>query len=710
LVDIISSHKPKAIALDVSFVGKSGYGEADDAALLKSLSAGAGRIVLASYIGTDGIVVLPLEDFRNSGVETGFVNKIKDENSVVRSARALAVEDNSITYSSEVKSVCLYKDIPLKSLKIAGRKIILGPMHIRLNLDGTFPIKYDAKPNNFDVIPVSDIFAGNFNSSLIKGRLVMIGMTAEVFHDIYLTPLGYMPGVFISAATIDNILSENIAYKLNAAYAFIFLTAVSLLSAYSGLIYPFIISFIIAGLASCGSYAAAILAFRENIAADAFGAIMLIYANLLIARSYLYMKSHLEKMRLLNLLTADEKTGLYNIYYLVMKLQRLLEAAKDKRDYPVLALLGFIGKEKALPAADNETQKDILKGIVSIIKEKARFLNAVIAYTGDFEFGIALPRYKRERFEQWLNALYQRIDGLELISSKENQRYKLAPFIGACYGAELEAGSAKLMIYACQQALAKAKAAADKKISFFDPKEQRLGVAGEKDKIGETEARLIDFIIEDLKQKNREFGEKISKLNQQVLDLKGSYLTVISSLVKALEEKDVYTAGHSKRVADYSMALADKISMDESLKQTLMKAALLHDIGKIGMPDAVLHKKGELSEDDKNIIKKHEIDSVRILEPAAFLKDTLPMILHHHEHFDGSGYPHGLAGERIPLGARIIAITDTFDAMTSGRGYNRPLNTDEVVAALRQIAGKQLDPALVEKFIEVIKTPSASHS
>jgi putative nucleotidyltransferase with HDIG domain len=265
------------------------------------------------------------------------------------------------------------------------------------------------------------------------------------------------------------------------------------------------------------------------------------------------------------------------------------------------------------------------------------------------------------------------------------------------------------MMYAAQEALTKAKSATDKKVSFFDSTQQRLGGVDEKSELGETETRLIDFIIEDLKQKNTEFSEKIGQLNQQVADLKGSYLTVISSLVKALEEKDIYTAGHSERVADYSMSLADKINMDEPSKQTLKKAALLHDIGKIGMPDAVLHKKGELNEEDKNAIKKHEVDSVRILEPVTFLKDTFPMILHHHEHFDGSGYPHGLTGGRIPLGARIIAIADTFDAMTSGRGYNRPLNTEEAVVALRKAAGTHLDPALVDKFIEVIKTPSKNN-
>ena len=212
----------------------------------------------------------------------------------------------------------------------------------------------------------------------------------------------------------------------------------------------------------------------------------------------------------------------------------------------------------------------------------------------------------------------------------------------------------------------------------------------------------MDIVIDELKEKNSKLKQELGSLGTRLDELKGAYITVISSLVKALEEKDMYTAGHSERVAGYSLMLADSIGMKKEEMQILKYASLLHDLGKIGIPDKILNKKGELTSEERDIINKHEIESVRILEPVKFFKECLPLILHHHERFDGKGYPHGLSAERIPLGARIIAIADTFDAMTSGRSYNQPLKTDQAVAVLKENAGTQFDPNLVKKFAEAL--------
>ncbi|MFH1645930.1 MAG: HD domain-containing phosphohydrolase, partial [Candidatus Omnitrophota bacterium] len=175
------------------------------------------------------------------------------------------------------------------------------------------------------------------------------------------------------------------------------------------------------------------------------------------------------------------------------------------------------------------------------------------------------------------------------------------------------------------------------------------------------------------------------------------------SLVKALEEKDVYTAGHSERVAKYAVDLCMRLNLPEAYIDTVKKAALLHDIGKIAIPDKVLRKKGELTAEEREQMNKHPLEAIRILEPASFLAETHPLILHHHEHYDGRGYPHGLSGERIPLGARIIAIADAYDAMTSGRTYNISKETKDALSTLQSVSGKHFDPNLLEKFIEMIK-------
>lgn len=710
LIDRICSYQPRVIAIDISFVGKSSHGQDDDRGLAEAIG-NAKNIVLASYIGEDGLPVEPVEYIREQAKAAGFVNKIKDEQSIVRSARAVIMQEGKFRYSFEVKAAALYKDIPLSDLKVSGRELTLGKDRLNLNWDGTLAIKYTEKPYNFHTISVSDIIKGDFNPALIKNRLVMVGLTAEALHDIYLTPLGFMPGVTLSANVVDNIIHKNILQKPPSLYTFIFLLIFSLFIACAGLRYPLTLSLLITTAIACILWFLAVFVFKPNIELDPFGIVIILYTSLGCSRFYLYIKSYIEKSKMLNLLITEQDSGLYNIYYLLLKLQQQLEITKDRRKLPALVLLGILdSKGKPLSNVDTETKKELVVSVASIIKEYTKPLNGLIAKTGDFEFGIMIPGYKRQYIDQHIDSIYQRMGNLKLLLSGGKKGFVITAAIGICHGSDLEEKSTELMVYAAHEALEEASGSTDKKIRKFDATKEKISSYERKKPLYATEGRLVDFVIEDLRQRNKQLLDKIERLNTHINDLKNSYLTVISSLVKALEEKDVYTAGHAERVASYSLALANKLKISDSYKETLREAALLHDIGKIGIPDNLLRKKGALNEEEREIIKRHEIESVKILEPATFLKDTIPLILHHHEHHDGSGYPHGLTGERIPLGSRIIAICDSFDAMTSGRGYNRPLNTEEAISALRKDAGKQFDPDLVEKFIGVIKESSSSSS
>jgi HD-GYP domain-containing protein (c-di-GMP phosphodiesterase class II) len=126
-------------------------------------------------------------------------------------------------------------------------------------------------------------------------------------------------------------------------------------------------------------------------------------------------------------------------------------------------------------------------------------------------------------------------------------------------------------------------------------------------------------------------------------------------------------------------------------------------LGKIGIPDGILHKKGKLNDDEFSIIKEHEVISAKILEPLEEFKDIIPDILHHHERFDGTGYPHGLAGTMIPLGARIISLADVFDALVTGRDYKNAFPIPDAVGEIEKNKGKQFDPALADAFIQTLK-------
>ena len=184
-------------------------------------------------------------------------------------------------------------------------------------------------------------------------------------------------------------------------------------------------------------------------------------------------------------------------------------------------------------------------------------------------------------------------------------------------------------------------------------------------------------------------------------ELEQFVINVVRSLVYAIEAKDIYTRGHSERVSQHCMNMAEELGLSEEEKRCLLWAAILHDTGKIGIPDSVLNKPGALNEEEFREIKMHPAKGYRILEPLKPVAKSLGGILHHHERYSGNGYPSGLKGEEIPLQARMIAVADTYDAVTSDRSYRPRKTHEEAIAILREIAGTQLDPHLVQAFLGI---------
>ncbi|HXZ94289.1 MAG TPA: diguanylate cyclase [Dehalococcoidia bacterium] len=187
------------------------------------------------------------------------------------------------------------------------------------------------------------------------------------------------------------------------------------------------------------------------------------------------------------------------------------------------------------------------------------------------------------------------------------------------------------------------------------------------------------------------------------IDTKPGSLGEVYDIASAVEAKDPYTYGHSKRVNIYAVALAEKIGLSSDEVSALSAAALLHDIGKVGIPEKVLNKKGKLTKEDWEAIKAHPKLGANIISNIPKLAPAVNSIMYHHERWDGSGYPEGLKGKQIPLEARILAVADSFEAMTSARPYRPALSLEEVITELRQGAGLQFDPKLIEVFINIVE-------
>jgi putative nucleotidyltransferase with HDIG domain len=182
--------------------------------------------------------------------------------------------------------------------------------------------------------------------------------------------------------------------------------------------------------------------------------------------------------------------------------------------------------------------------------------------------------------------------------------------------------------------------------------------------------------------------------------LQEAYLATVRSLAAAVDAKDSYTRGHSDHVAAYSTLIATRMGLSHEQKTALEMAAYLHDIGKIGIAEDILLKPGRLSGDEMEQMRHHPLIGANILKPVAFPWAIAPVVRHHHESWDGNGYPAGLAGEEIPLLARILTVADSYEAMTADRPYRQGMSANDALAELRSCAGAQFDPAVVEAFAE----------
>ncbi|WP_159431513.1 HD-GYP domain-containing protein [Caldanaerovirga acetigignens] len=187
------------------------------------------------------------------------------------------------------------------------------------------------------------------------------------------------------------------------------------------------------------------------------------------------------------------------------------------------------------------------------------------------------------------------------------------------------------------------------------------------------------------------------------MDMKKVYLETIQALASAIEAKDLYTKGHSERVAKLAVAIAEELKMDNDLISNLHYAALLHDIGKIGIPEPILNKPCKLSEEEFAKIKVHPELGANIVKKVDFLLQASFFIRYHHERLSGSGYPEGLKGEEIPLGAQIIAVADVFDALTTDRPYRGAMTVEEAICEIEQAAGVDFRPDVVSALKRVLE-------
>ncbi|MBI2264695.1 MAG: HD-GYP domain-containing protein, partial [Armatimonadetes bacterium] len=205
-----------------------------------------------------------------------------------------------------------------------------------------------------------------------------------------------------------------------------------------------------------------------------------------------------------------------------------------------------------------------------------------------------------------------------------------------------------------------------------------------------TQAALLGLSLSEYR-----FGTHVQFTSAQLGD---QYMSVVKNLAIVLDARDTFTFGRSERVAETSASIARHVGMEDTEVQKIHMAGLLHNVGEVGIREEILRKEGKLTPEEWAELKRHPHISAQILSPLAHLQDIIPAIRHHHERWDGKGYPNGLAGDQIPMGARILAIADTYEAMTSKRRFRESFSSRRAIEEIKKCAGTQFDPDLVTKI------------
>ncbi|MDC4203500.1 MAG: HD-GYP domain-containing protein [Candidatus Manganitrophus sp.] len=227
--------------------------------------------------------------------------------------------------------------------------------------------------------------------------------------------------------------------------------------------------------------------------------------------------------------------------------------------------------------------------------------------------------------------------------------------------------------------------------------------------------RDLKILLKREKLKTRELETAYQQMLRYAEDLRKSYLherrqreqliqsqrATAITLAKAIEKRDRYTGGHTDRVTEYAKLTAKQLEWPEERLAVLELAGHLHDVGKIGVPDAVLNKPGKLTVEEFEMMKAHPEIGEQIIRGIDFLEALVPYVLYHHERYDGKGYPKGLSGEAIPIEGRLLAVADTFDAMTSSRPYRKQLDPERAIEEIKRCSGTQFDPNIVVVFLEI---------
>lgn len=698
VIEKISSYRPKFICVDITFFGESTDKIEDER--LKEAITKAGNVILPSYITEKGDYLTPYTPFSEASCGYGFVNKIADVDYRVRRARLVYRDSSTLkTYFSfeTIIAGALFGVVPDKiSYKNSSVIIKEKDLTIPVSKRGTIYINY-LPIQHIPNVSLLDIMRDKAElKNFLNNKVVLLGTSSKPLQDIHQTPQGMIPGIFINTLTLNTILAHSFVLDVSDFIILPILLLVIILTA----VYTYRCS-LTRGIVFFAIEIAAILALFSmalyfNRKLDYFSILFLLVFSWLFTNSYKYGYLVYFSNKLKSMVIRDGVTGLAAARYFQFKLQMDISRIGEAKE-GISVVVFSIPEFQDLQKKHSRDQLDLmLRQFSQILKQNSRKKVDLLARWKEDKFAAILVKTGANDALIYTQKIITKIEQNEFLTANGINRLTICAGISN-YPA-VKTDSAATLI-ACAEAASNRSKLTHQKITTFDSQQDKIRVEIMQKKLSVSEE---DYLTTDIAEREKELLSALDELKRSQQEIQTAHFETILSLVKALEEKDPYTAGHSERVADYAVGIAKNMGLEEPELTLISQSALLHDVGKFGLPDEILHKKEKLTEEELTQIKKHPVMGSRILEKSKFFEKHIPLIMHHHERYDGKGYPHGLSGKFIPRGAQIIAIADAIDAMTTGRGYNHVLNVEETVEELKKSEGSHFASEYIQPAINFI--------
>lgn len=684
LIRKLGDEKVRALGIDLVFVGDSEDPE-DDRLFAEALKESTARVVLSYFVNfSRGLMVMPLDQFRASAYAVGLLNTPNDTDNKIRRARAFIQLNGSFYYSFPVVLASAY-------LNQSPETVV---SRLPLQSDMTFRLNYHIRPR--DIIRVSFVDALNnmeglkkqYGQDFLKDALVLVYSETDIPPDTYNTPIGVMPGGMLHINAAANIFSRT---PLRNAPAVATLLA---LFTFLAVFYLLRRCDFLSGAVFCTGvlvfdFWGCVFLRMGGVAVEFSPVFVFVFFFFAAGSLYKYTSFLAAMLRIKEKATIDPLRNVYTPRYFYYRIGLETQKFLFRKDY-FLILVRIDDLKSVSESTPWDRLRELWLSISSILSAKSPWW---AMYSSNEIMGCIIS--PRDDIERTVRSLRKNLIGVlhqsdsysppKIAYVRLKKGYPLGEMVSAL-STDLQQTTQEIM-----------------QINDYDMRSM-LEFTPVKER-GYDNERLLDTFDEDIEDKNRQLLNLIENLTIEHARIKSAFFQIITSLVKALEARDPYTEGHSERVSSYALMLADKLGWRREEKDDLHKAALLHDLGKIGIPDQILHKKGGLTSEEYDLIKKHEIIAVKILEPLKDMSKILPWILYHHERWDGKGYPHGLGGEAIPEASQIIAIADVFDTLTTGRDYKVSYSVRDALQEIQRNKGTQFSPRLVDLLIGIMEPP-----